>query len=217
VDDFASFTNYDFIFPNAECNPKIATAYIASGTPLSNDCKDGDGGLYELIATLSHFWSTNMIWGYHVSAVSTALTFGDNDTARELLEGLAARMDKLMDHPLAPNYVEWYPDMSALLVIAAANGLPLTNREARLIIEHYTEAIEYLNDFAYWNLWDPSLPDGEYPYIPDRYVYDKKGDPTDYFVRITEITHLYEYCYSPMKDPKSASFVDCDALLKSEN
>ncbi|HPQ70487.1 MAG TPA: hypothetical protein PKW95_15265 [bacterium] len=211
VDDFASYTNYDLIFPNAECNPKIAASYIAYGNDQGNDCQDGDGGLYELIAMLSHYWSTNMIWGYHVSAVSMALTFGDNATARELLEGLAARMDKLEDHPMAGNYVEWFPDVSALLVIAAANGLPLTNREAQLIIEHFTEAVEYLEDFEYWDLW--SLPDGEYVYIPDRYVYDEKGDPTDYFVRITEITHMYEYCYSPLKDPASAQFIDCDALL----
>ena len=213
IDDFACFTCYDFIFPNAECNPKIGTAYIAHGEALDNYCGDGDGGLYELIALLGHYWSTNMIWGFHVSAVSLALTFGDNETARELLEGLAARMDRQMDHPLAHNYMEWYPDMSALLVIAAANGLPLTNREAQLVIEHYTEAALYLNGFEYWDLWDPALPDGEYPYIPDRYVYDEKDDPVDYFVRITEITHLYEYCYSPMKDPNGAQFVDCDALL----
>ncbi|MCB1155078.1 hypothetical protein KDL45_15585, partial [bacterium] len=163
---------------------------------------------------LSHFWGTNMIWGYHVSAVSNALTFGDNDTARALLEGLAARMDKLMDHPLADSYVEWYPDVAALLVIAAANGLPLTNREAALVVRHYTEAAAYLADFDYWDLWDASVPDGEYVYIPDRYVYDGEGNAIDYFVRITEITHLYEYCYSPLKDPAGAKFVDCDTLLE---
>ena len=214
VDDFASFTNYDFLFPNAECNPKIGAAYIAYGNTAGNDCGDGDGGAYETIATLGHFWSTNMIWGFHVSAVSLALTFGDDATARELLDGLAARMDRLIDSPLAPRYVEWYPDMSALLVIAAANGLPLTGREAQLVIQHFSEAAAYFSDFPYWNLWDPSIPDGEYPYLPDRFVYDGDGNVVDYFVRIPEITQLYEYCYSPLKDPAGARFVDCDALLE---
>jgi hypothetical protein len=120
-----------------------------------------------------------MLWGFHVSAVSLALTFGDNETARELLEGLAARMDKLKDHPLAGDYLEWYPDLSALLVVAAANGLPLTDREAQLVIEHYTKAAAYHEDFAYWDLW--SLPDGEYAYLPDRYLYDEFGNPIEKF------------------------------------
>ena len=211
VDDFASFTNYDLLFPNAECNPKIAAAYIGYGDDRGNDCRDGDGGLYEMFALHSHYWSTNMLWGFHVSAVSLALTFGDNETARELLEGLAARMDKLKDHPLAGDYLEWYPDLSALLVVAAANGLPLTDREAQLVIEHYTKAAAYHEDFAYWDLW--SLPDGEYAYLPDRYLYDEFGNPIENFIRITEIAHLYEYCYSPLKDPAGAQFIDCDALL----
>ncbi len=212
VDDFATFTLYEFIFPRAECNAKICTAYIAEGNGLDNDCRDGDGGLYEWINIAGHFWGSNMIWGFHVSAVSLALAFGDDETARELLDGLAARMDELMDHPWADDNVEWHPDMAQLLVLAAAYGLPLTGEEAQLVMDHFSASADHYNRFEYWDLWADAVPDGEYVYIPDRYVYDG-GAAVGAYVRVPEITNLYEYCYSPLKDPAGARFVDCDLLL----
>jgi len=216
LEDFASFVSYEWLFPGAECNAKLSTAYLASGSPLDNDCGNGDGGPYEFFAVLTRFWPSNMIWGYHVTAVSLALAFGDHDTARALLDGLAERVDALKVHPLAPRYVEWHVDLAQLLVLAAAYGLPLTGEEAGLVMEQYAAAAEHYGRFRKWDLWDPAVPDGEHAYIPDRYTYDPQGVPEKAFVRITEMTNLYEYCASPLKHPDGVPFVDCDALMGSD-
>jgi hypothetical protein len=213
VDDFASFVNFSWILPCSECNARLATAYLATGTALDNTCGDGYCAIYENIAILERFWPSNMNWGNHISALSLALAFGDNVTARELLDGLGSRMDLLASHPFIDRYVEWYPDLAQLLVLAAAYGLPLTNEEARLVQEQYGLGADHYNTVAYWDLWDASVPDGEYDYIPDRYVYDDKAVPTGAYVRITEIGDLYEYCHSPLKDPNGAQFIDCEAFL----
>ena len=103
--------------------------------------------------------------------------------------------------------------IAALLVLAAANGLPLTNEEARLVMEHYSAAADHYGPFEYWDLWDSAIPDGDYQYVPDRDEHDAGGDVVKTHVRLTEIAHLYEYCYSPLKDPAGAEFIDCEALM----
>ena len=215
VDDFASFTCYDLLLPEGECTAKASSAYIGYGDAMGNECGDGINPLYELVFLLSHYWGTNIYYGFHVSALSLALTFDDQDAARGLLEGLAARMGRIMCHPLAPDYSAWYPDFAALLVLAAANGLPLTNEEAQLVMEHYADAADHYSTFEYWDLWDPSIPDGDYQYVPDRDEHDAKGAVVKTHVRLTEIAHLFEYCYSPLKDPEGAQFVDCETLMGS--
>jgi hypothetical protein len=78
VDDFATFTAYDALFPLAECTAKLGTALIARGGDLGNECQDasvdyyGHGGGYEEVALAGHYWSTNMIWGYHHTALALA-------------------------------------------------------------------------------------------------------------------------------------------------
>jgi len=212
VDDFASLVNYEIFFPNAECTAKLNTAYVGYGEALENQCEHGMSTWYELIANYGHAWSANMIWGHHIAAVSLALSYGDYQAAYPLLVGLGERMDKIQASYFRQMYIEWDPEIAQTLVLAAAYGLPLTNKEARYIIEQFTAAAEHYGDFAYWDLWDGAIPDGDYEYLPDRYEYD--GDAaTDAHVRITEIIDLYEYCYSPLKDAAGAQFIDCDALL----
>ncbi len=212
-EDFSSFTNFEVVFPNAECNAKISTAYIATGTALDNDCGQGDGGGYEDVAIGAQFWASNMIWGYHITAMSLALTMGDTSTAKNLLAGLVARADEIVHDPAAENESLWMPDVAQWLVLAAAYGLPLTNEEARLVQKHYAEGAKHYNEVTYWDLWDDDISDGEYEYIPDRNTTDQNGEILESFVRITEIVDLFEYCYSPLKDPAGATFIDCESLL----
>jgi len=215
VDDFACFNSWDILFPDAECNPKLCTAYLAEGEALGNACGNGQKLEYESAAIANQYWASNMIWNYHLTAISLALAYGDLANWQRLLEGYADRMDSMMTDDRAGQYVEWNHDLAQLLVLGAAYGLPLKADEARLIISEFSKAAEFYGNFDKWDLWAPGVPDGEHEYIPDRFVYDGGTDPLDSYVRITEIIDLFEYCHSQTKDPQGTTFIDCGVLLES--
>ncbi len=213
TEDYASFVNFEDLFPNAECNAKLSTALLAEGEALENTCNDGDGGAYETAAINSQFWASNMIWGYHQTAVALSLALGDFEHTRKLLDGLIARLDGIRTDERAPGVPEWYPDLAQLLVLSAAYGVPLTAEEARIVMEQYSQATTHYLEFKSWDLWSDALPDGEYEYIPDRNTYDAQGEKEKSYVRPTEIVNLFEYCASPLKHPQGAVFIDCDILM----
>ena len=95
IDDFASLVEYEEFVPNAECNAKLAVALIATGDPQENDCEDGISEVYEEVALIRYYGHTWMQWGFHVSALITAILYGAEGT-KALLEGLGARMDELL-------------------------------------------------------------------------------------------------------------------------
>jgi hypothetical protein len=105
------------------------------------------------------------------------------------------------DHP------QWDADMASYLVASAASGLPLTAGEARIVQEQYSASADYYAAWPTWDLWDDSVPDGEYDYIPSRVAPDRS------YVRPEEMTYLIEYCYSPWKNPAGVEMVDCDIVL----
>lgn len=220
VDDFATFTAYDDLFPLAECTAKLGTALIARGETLGNTCLDasvdyyGHGGGYEEVALASHFWSTNMIWGFHLTALALAQSLGAHDVAQDLMEGLAARIDELKADPRAEQYSQWRPDLAQLLVQAAAYGLPLTGDEARLIQEQYLAAAAFYRRTVTWDPWDDSAPEGvAFPLLPPRDEMDEQGDIIRSYVRPTEILNPFEYCASPLRSSQGARFIDCEQLM----
>lgn len=208
VDDFASLVSYEEWIPNAECNAKLGVALIATGENLGNDCEDGISEAYEEVAMARYYGHTWMQWGFHVSAVATALLYGD-PAAEELLNGLGARMDELRvrddDISADPRYQS---DVAQLLVLGAAYGLPLTSEEARQVMGEYTRAADHYEPFDRWDLWSDDLDDGEYDYFPAR-----EADPGDETSRvhiwIPEMPNLFEYCASPVRATSGAAFIDC--------
>jgi hypothetical protein len=214
VDDFACFTAWDSLWPQAECNTKLATALIAGGQSLGNDCEDGDGGGYEAGAIFAHYWSSNMIWGFHLAAVALSLAYQQEATAYDLLIGYGQRMEKMMVDPRADQYLEWYPDLAQLLILGAAYGLPLNAEEARLVVEECVAAANHYAAFDKWDLWDPSVPDGTHDYIPSRHQHDQ-GQIVRAFVRPPELVNLFEYCASPYKNENSQKFIDCEMFFNS--
>jgi len=220
VDDFATFTAYDDLFPLAECTAKLGTALIGRGEALGNVCVDdqvdfyGHGGGYEDTAIATHFWSSNMIWGHHLTVLAVALAMGKHDEARLLLEGLAQRIDGLKDDERAALYTEWWPDLAQLLVLAAAYGLPLTGDEALLIQQEYSAAADHYRATVTWDPWAPQAAGlGPFPLLPDRSERDTEGTVLRSFVRPTEILNLFEYCASPLRSATGAQFVDCEVLM----
>jgi len=103
---------------------------------------------------------------------------------------------------------DWGKDMAVLLVQAAAVGLPLNNNEARHIQKYWSFAASELAAWDKWDLWAPSVPDGEYNVRP--------GASPD-GIDVEAVTMFLEYCNSPYKNPASARFVDCDVVRDVAN
>ena len=208
VNDLASYMEYVGLVPNAECNNRLVSALVAVGDPLDVDCGNGIGGLYEFFASLRHYFNWAIIRYFHVAAITNALMVEQNDVALGLLEGLADRVDAMMaGEGNWEDYPEWDSDVASYLLVAATAGLPLTSAEARLVMEQYSLAADHYEAWGYWDLWDPSVPDGTLnDYKPSR------SGPLGTVVRPTELAYLIEYCYSPFRNETGAELVDCDIV-----
>ncbi|MCZ7582569.1 MAG: hypothetical protein M5R36_04125 [Deltaproteobacteria bacterium] len=209
IADLASFVVYDPILPNSQCDPKLTAALISYGDPLDNDCGNGLGGLYELIATFGHYYNYMIIRYFHIAALYNALMWGHDDLAESLLQGLAQRTDDIMYDLSMPGRDSdaWNADAAAYLLAAGAAGLPLTSDEAQLIVEEYSKAADHYETWPYWDLWDGSVGDGEYSYSPGEHGAFGR------VVRDEELAMIVEYCWSPFRNPASAEVVDCDVIL----
>ena len=209
VKDLASFVAYEDFIPNAECDPKLTAALLAYEEDLDNDCGDGISISYEAAATAGHYFNYAIVRYFHLSAIGAALVLRKDRLAEQLLTGLVTRVDTMMadDDERADN-AEWDADAAGFLLAAAANGLPLTAAEARLVQEVYSASVDHYLAYQLWDLWDPSVADGEYSYIPSRDAADGAKH-----VRLPEMSFLFEYCYSPFRNPASVELVDCSVIL----
>ncbi|MGM0577645.1 MAG: hypothetical protein ACQEXJ_18105 [Myxococcota bacterium] len=212
-EDLGSYVSYTEFDPQAECPARLATDLIAYGEPY-NDCGSGEGDLFDEVAPETHYYNYPIVWDYHMAALGNALAHGYDDVALELMGGLRDRIDRYMapdtDEPGASRS-DWDRDMAVLLIKAASMGLPLTAREARHVQAHYSQAAEDLSDFPRWDVWDDSVPDGEY---------DRRGgfqpEASDDGVEVESFALLLEACASPFLNPDGAAFVDCDVLRDTD-
>jgi len=208
TEDLASFVQYDALIPNAECNAKLAAALMGKRRPLDNDCGAGIHSAYEVVAVDIHYFNLAIIRYFHLAAITNALTVGENAIAQSMLDGLVERADVMMaDTEMALDHSEWNADTASFLLAAAASGLPMTGAEARVVQEQYGAAADHYAAWTHWDLWDSSVPDGEYEYRPPR------ADAEATYVRPEELTYLLEYCYSPWRNPATVALVDCDIVL----
>lgn len=205
--DLASFAAYTGLFPDAECDPRLATALVAYGDTLDNDCGDGQGSLYDTIAGGGNYFNYAIIDGFHMNAVHLSLVQRHDELALQLLEGLAKRIERYQD-PAADEPGEddpsWDRDIASLLLQSAVVGLPLTWDEARKVQKYFDGSVERFSKFPNWDLWDPSVPDGTYDF---REGFHPKNAPDA--IRVEELTMFLEYCWSPFRNPAGATVVDC--------
>jgi hypothetical protein len=212
-DEFACYTAYDELDPTVECNAKLSTALIAYHDTLDNDCEDGVG-VYEHFAVIKHYWNTPILIYAHVSALALALLEGEDDVAFSLAAGVEQRVDKYMnDQETRVTVGTWDGDATTFLIASASYGFPLTAREARFVSDQLRRASAHYRAYPRWDLWDDSVADGEYDYIPGDWVAGEVVDGQTNTFQPAEIAALLEYCESPYKDPLSSPFVDCEALL----
>lgn len=208
--DLASFVGYTDVFPDAECDPRLASALMGYGEPLDNDCGSGQGSPYDRIAGAGHYFNYSIIDNFHMAAVLLALTHGHDRVAEELLRGWITRLERYRDPESGePGWddPDWERDLSLYLLQGAAIGMPLTSEEARQIHAYLDRAVEIYADFPNWDLWDPSVPDGVYDFRSG-FQPERRPDAT----RVEELTMLLEYCWSPFRNPAGAEFVDCDVV-----
>jgi len=209
VNDLASFTIYDPVAPNAECNAELVSAFIAYQDPLANDCGDGRSFLYDFIASYQHYFNDrNIIRYFHIDAVMMALMHEYDDMAYELLEGLTDRSNYIFDNSRQEEHRGYDADTASYLLAAASAGLPLTNREAQHIVDEYSLAVDHYLDWPNWDLWAPSVPEGPVDLRPSDVMSEEKA-----VVRSTEMAYFIEYCYSPFRNEAGADVVDCDVIL----
>jgi len=212
INDLASFREFNFIAPEAECDPKLASGLIGYGNPMSIDCGSGFGSIYEPVAATRHYFNYAIIRYFHIATITNALMAWQLDVALEHLEGLADRADEMFDgSPVQMDHKDFQSDVAVFLLASATAGLPLTDREARHVMEQYTLSVDHYETWPNWDLWDASVPDGEVPYKPDRNG-TIGGEPVT-AVRPTEMIYLLEYCYSPFRNGTGAPLVDCEIVL----
>jgi hypothetical protein len=207
--DLANFVQFEIIDPNAECNAKLSAALLAYASPLKNKCLDGFGGSYETLAAQGHYYNYAIIRAHHQGAILNALANRFDDVALRLLKGLAKRID---DEYAAPESKyskdvskgEWIRDVSMMALLGASEGLPLTSQEARYIMQYMGAGVDERLKWQYWDLWDPSVPDGRYNYRPP--------DDGSKMVDTEDMAFLFEFCWSPFRNPATAMPVDCDVV-----
>jgi hypothetical protein len=208
--DLGNYVWYADVDPANECPARLATDLIAYGEPLTNDCGTGTGSLFDMLAPAGHYYNYPIVYDYHMAALLAALVHNYPDISLKLLEGMAERIDTYLDpntDESGAEHPKWSQDMAVLLVKAASVGLPLTAKEARLVQKHWTQAVAELSVWPRWDLWDESVPDGEYD--------GGSGfRPSDSYegIPVESIALLLEYCNSPFKNSEGARFVDCEAM-----
>lgn len=204
IKDLASLVFFEGLLPNAECAAKLATAYVAEGLSLGNECGNGISPVYENVAATNHYFNYAIFRMFHVAAAHNAVMNWDLGRARVLLEGLAARGERMMTDTTMPHYgnTEWNADVAVYLLTIAAAGVPLTGDEARFVQAQYAASAEHYAAFGYWDPWAEGIEDGPFDYMPARGA----------AVRPTEIAYLLEYCYSPLRNPAGAPVVDCEVV-----
>ena len=102
---------------------------------------------------------------HHEGAAGLALASGQDETARALLEGLASRLDGIMDaYDAGPPPDNARPgDVVQLVLESAALGVPLTSREVRFLHAQLAQAAAgYDTTAPAWHVRDVSVPDGTY-------------------------------------------------------
>jgi hypothetical protein len=207
--DLATLNLYEELIPGAECHAKRAAALIGYDDRRGLDCGTAGTNNYEAMATVAHYYNFAIVRFFHVADLAMSLVKKDGLAARDSLEGMAARLDENLDRPdesLSRSRSEWERDLAQLALRSAAFGLPLTSREARLIHQFWGRGVDEFSAWSYWNLWDAVHPDGTYPHRPG------DADGADRWTRIEDMALVLEYCWSPLKNPAGAAFIDCDVV-----
>lgn len=207
-EDLASFVQYEGLSPNGECSAKIASAFLGTGTAQGQNCGLVYRNEYEAFAVARHYYNYHIVQTFHLTAILSALIHRQNDTAKALLNGMALRLDAYgdpaSDEP-GQSDARWNAHLAQLLLLAGASGVPLTEKEARLIQSEYSTAADAYAAWPRWDIW--SAADDTYSHR-DGYIPSDQGR----LVELEAMGFPLIYCASPFKAAGAEPF-DCAALI----
>ncbi len=219
--DLGSFVHWKSIFgPDAECNAQLGAAMAGYGFPADRgDCEGGKiGWNFELNAERTHYFNYNIYNYFHVAALATSQLWGFDEIAKSINEGLIYRFEELMHNPDMPNTDdrEFPSDLAGVMLTAATHGYPLNAEEAKFIMDWYSRSSDWYRQWPHWDPW-ASLADQEefsdYKAPRVETVSDGNGNETQIsYMRLVEMPYIFEYCYSPLKNPDAVPFIDCDIV-----
>lgn len=218
INDLASFVLFEPIVPDAECNAKLATALVAGGDNLGVLCGDVDNNLYEQIAVSQHYFNLAIIRYFQLAVLMNAMYLERYDLAEPAMNGVIKRADRhFHDNEARALYPEWDADLAAWLLAAATAGMPLTDAEARLVMEQYMASAQHYAKWGYWDLWAEGIPEGEVPMVPGEWSDpdpENPDAPLTKYVRIQEMVYVFEYCQSGFRHPDSSRVLNCEVLAE---
>ncbi len=190
-----------------ECGALLTMEMVADRDPIDVDCGDGyDPGVEGIDAIKSS--AMQVARSFHVGAVQQALLHARPDLAQKLQQGVAKRLDTVMDliDKGKPPANFGTGDLVAFLLHAAHAGIPLTSREVRFLHGRIAEAhASYTsparaNDFR---LFAVDAPDGEYSYEPGGSGIDWK-----------DLGLVLGLCAAQYRNPNGRVAVDCDSIRR---
>ncbi len=216
--DLASFINYREFLPEGECNARRGAELIGYHHSINEDCGRGEPNGYDKISFAINRYNKRICRYFHLAHLANALVNRDNDAAQLLIDGLDERMNQEKETPesemgYAPE--DWWRNVALYLTQSHSFGYPLTSDDVRLIHTYYKKAINEYNGWPYWDPWDESVPDLESAaYRPPNCR--TENEETDCWWRVEDLGQIFENCWSPLVNPTSASFVDCDLVRDPE-
>ena len=216
IGDLASFTAWDILMPDAECNAKQAAAFLAYGQRLGNDCGGlGGAGIYELFAIINNPPNGHIMRSFHIAAVALALHRGDNDTAQAALAGLEQRFDRDLNLDLSFVSVgpdAWRRDIAVNWLQAATAGYYLTHDEVRVIQAYALRTIEQYRQWENWDLWADTMPEGQpLDVLPPDSMTPPEGEMV-YWLQPYAFVLFLDYCAGAYRNVDSPAIIDCEVL-----
>jgi hypothetical protein len=191
-----------YFVPNVECHAQIAIRLLSRNDPFGAHCTTPTGASPDPTTGISSS-SMQIVRSHHEAAAALALVTGQDALARTMIEGLAARLEMLIDALEAGPVDNAHPSDVVQLMVEAANlGVPLTSREVRWLHAQIEIAYAgYDTSGDEWHVFEPGTPDGDYAIEPN-------GPGID----VKDLGLLLGACVAPYRNPSTRAFLDCDRV-----
>lgn len=214
IGDLASFTAWDILLPDAECNATQATALLGYGERLDNDCNPfGGHKIYEIGAIWNNPPNGHIMRSFHIANIALALHAGDNNAALKSLNGLEERFDRDMNLNLS--FIEgkedsWFRDIAVNWLQSTTAGYYLTHDEIRAIHTYALRAVEEYGNWENWDLWAALVPENVEldVFPPDSKTLEDESKL--YWFQPYALGLFMEYCFGLYRNPDSPKIIDCE-------
>lgn len=190
-----------------ECAAGYAIPLLGRQGTLGYTCANhGLGPVTDPFAGLNNS-ALQILRTHHEAAVGLALATGDAVLARDLAEGLALRMEGILDQYDAGTIPDnAHPtDVVQLVLESAMLGVPLTSREVRFLHSQLAMAASgYDTTGPEWHVRDAATPDGDY-------VFEPGGPGVDF----KDLGLFLGLCTAQWVSPTTRQVLDCDRIRAS--